>query len=159
MRTQLLSRIMAASAAIITLLLPASSVFSQNWGAESVCPDNGSAVFHRCALEAAASFDPPRTTGCRPKLAGYWRFPNGDIGGAAADIDDHRGPGADIANMAVYVAAEESEYITGQNLVVDGGVTASGPNMWGHDPQSPMLKKSGVTHGTTGRDNDLRDVE
>lgn len=69
------------------------------------------------------------------------------------------GTGEDIANMAVYLASDESEYITGQNLVVDGGVTASGPNMWGNDPASPMLRKSGVTHGSTGRDNDLRDVE
>ena len=69
------------------------------------------------------------------------------------------GTGDDIANMAVYLASDESEYITGQNLVVDGGVTAAGPNFWGQDAESPMLKKSGVTHGSTGRNADLRDVE
>jgi len=69
------------------------------------------------------------------------------------------GTGDDIANMAVYLASDESEYITGQNLVVDGGVTAAGPNFWGQDAESPMLKKSGVTHGSTGRSADLRDVE
>lgn len=96
MRTQLLSRRMAASAAIITLLLPASSVFSQNWVAESVCPDNVPAVFHQCALEAVASFDPPRTAGGQPKLAGYWRLPNGDIGGAYEDLEEH-GEGLDFS--------------------------------------------------------------
>jgi len=69
------------------------------------------------------------------------------------------GTGDDIANMAVYLASDESEYITGQNLVVDGGVTAAGPNFWGQDAESPMLKKSGVTHGSTGRSPNLRDIE
>ncbi|MBT3370829.1 MAG: glucose 1-dehydrogenase [Rhodospirillaceae bacterium] len=69
------------------------------------------------------------------------------------------GTGEDIAAMAVYLASDESEYVTGQNMVVDGGVTAAGPNLWGYGPDSPILRKSGVTHGSTGVDNDIRDVE
>ncbi|MEE1555239.1 MAG: SDR family oxidoreductase, partial [Alphaproteobacteria bacterium] len=69
------------------------------------------------------------------------------------------GTGEDIAAMAVYLASDESEYVTGQNMVVDGGVTAAGPNLWGYGPDSPILRKSGVTHGSTGVDSDIRDVE
>jgi NAD(P)-dependent dehydrogenase (short-subunit alcohol dehydrogenase family) len=69
------------------------------------------------------------------------------------------GTGEDIAAMALYLASDESEYVTGQNMVVDGGVAANGPNMWGNDPDSPMLRKSGVTHGSTGIANDIRNVE
>ena len=30
---------------------------------------------------------------------------------------------ADIANVAIFLSSEESEYITGQNILVDGGLT------------------------------------
>ncbi|MDE0942365.1 MAG: glucose 1-dehydrogenase [Alphaproteobacteria bacterium] len=69
------------------------------------------------------------------------------------------GTGEDIAAMAVFLASDESEYVSGQNMVVDGGVTANGPDMWGTGPDSPMLRKSGVTRGSTGLGNDIRNVE
>ena len=89
MRRQLVSRVTAVSAVMISPLLAPPSAFSQNWVTESVCPDNVPAVFHQCALEAAASFDPPRTADGRPNLAGYWRLPDGDIGGAYEDLEEH----------------------------------------------------------------------
>ncbi|MDA1097584.1 MAG: glucose 1-dehydrogenase [Proteobacteria bacterium] len=69
------------------------------------------------------------------------------------------GTGEDIAAMAVFLASDESEYVTGQNMVVDGGISASGPNLWGNGPDSPMLRKSGVTRGSTGLGNDIRELE
>ncbi len=39
---------------------------------ESVCPDDEHAVFHRCAVEAARTANPPRTGDGRPDFSGYW---------------------------------------------------------------------------------------
>jgi len=52
---------------------------------ESVCPDNTPTVFHRCALEAAEAFDPPRTPDGRPDMGGIWRLP----GNASEDLEEH----------------------------------------------------------------------
>jgi len=52
---------------------------------ESVCPDDTPAVFHRCALEAAEAFDPPRTPDGQPDMGGIWNLP----GNASEDLEEH----------------------------------------------------------------------
>lgn len=64
-----------------------------------------------------------------------------------------------IADAALFLASEESRFITGQVIVVDGGLLAQGPNMFGRDENSPMLKKSGVNTGSTGAAGTIRNVE
>jgi NAD(P)-dependent dehydrogenase (short-subunit alcohol dehydrogenase family) len=63
-----------------------------------------------------------------------------------------------IADTALFLASEDSRFITGQVIVVDGGLTAQGPDLFGHDPNSRMLKKAGVNTGTTGLPGTVREV-
>jgi len=63
-----------------------------------------------------------------------------------------------IADAALFLASEESRFITGQVLVVDGGLLAQGPNMFGRDANSPMLKKAGLNTGSTGAPGAIREV-
>lgn len=63
-----------------------------------------------------------------------------------------------IADAALFLASEDSRFITGQVLVVDGGLLAQGPNMFGRDASSPMLKKAGLNTGSTGAPGAIREV-
>ena len=68
------------------------------------------------------------------------------------------GEGSDIANAALFLASDESEFMTGQVMVLDGGALAAGPDFWGYGADSTFLRKAGVNYGSTGRDTDVRDV-
>ncbi|MDB2416299.1 SDR family oxidoreductase [Pseudomonadales bacterium] len=68
------------------------------------------------------------------------------------------GRGEHIASTALFLASEESGFITGESIVVDGGSTAEGP---GRSRKFPKMsarnsRYAGVTKGSTGAENDLR---
>jgi NAD(P)-dependent dehydrogenase (short-subunit alcohol dehydrogenase family) len=63
-----------------------------------------------------------------------------------------------IADTALFLASEESRFITGQVITVDGGLTAQGPNIFGSSPSSLFLRKAGLNTGSTGVSDTVRDV-
>ena len=71
------------------------------------------------------------------------------------------GRGEHIAGVALFLASDDSEFVTGESIVVDGGATAEGP---GRSRKFPKMaarnsRYSGVTKGSTGAANDLRKLE
>ena len=49
------------------------------------------------------------------------------------------GTAEDIANMALFLASDESEWVTGTAMVVDGGLTAGGSILGGQGSQGPTI--------------------
>ncbi len=66
------------------------------------------------------------------------------------------GLGEHIAGAALFLASEDARFVTGEALVVDGGLTAAGPNLIHRmrDPDQPSVFSmglSGVDKGSTGQ--------
>ena len=66
------------------------------------------------------------------------------------------GEGEHIAGAALFLASEDARFVTGEALVVDGGLTAAGPNLITRlrDPETPSVYTmglSGVDKGSTGQ--------
>jgi len=64
-----------------------------------------------------------------------------------------------IADAALFLASDESRFITGQVIVVDGGLTALGPDLFGHEPGSRLLRKAGLNTGSTGLPGAVREIQ
>ena len=62
------------------------------------------------------------------------------------------GKGEHIAGAALFLASDDAGFVTGEALVVDGGLTAIGPDMWRRFgiPQEATVNKSRVNRGSTG---------
>jgi len=73
---------------------------------------------------------------------------------------DH-GTGEHIAGAALYLASDDSGFVTGEHLVVDGGLTAAGPEQSRRFPKTSGRgsRYSGVTRGSTGEGPDLRKLD
>jgi NAD(P)-dependent dehydrogenase (short-subunit alcohol dehydrogenase family) len=70
---------------------------------------------------------------------------------------DH-GVGDDIAGAALFLASDDSRFVTGEALVVDGGLTAVGPDMWRRSgiAQEARAKKIRINRGSTGEGSTSR---
>lgn len=96
-------------------------------------------------------------------LTGLTQGKNQTIEEAGAHMDkmqpnpDH-GTGADIAGAAVFLASDDSRFVNGESIVVDGGLTALGPDLWNRFDQTYErdLKKNYLTRGTTGEESSQR---
>ena len=68
------------------------------------------------------------------------------------------GRGEHIAGAALFLASDDAEFVTGESIVVDGGLTAAGPELTRKFPRTSGRNShySGVTRGSTGAPPDLR---
>lgn len=55
------------------------------------------------------------------------------------------GKGADIAEMAAFLASDAAEFITGGEFLVDGGITVGPRHSWDESAASPVLEALGIT--------------
>lgn len=72
----------------------------------------------------------------------------------------HHGRGEDIAGAALFLASDDASFITGEALVVDGGLTAAGPEIWRRFGRAPEWEagRSGVNRGNTGEGTTRRET-
>lgn len=70
------------------------------------------------------------------------------------------GTGDDIAGAATFLASEDSRFVTGEALVVDGGLTALGPDLWNRfgTPREATMQKTRLNRGTTGEGHVTREL-
>lgn len=70
------------------------------------------------------------------------------------------GQGEDIADAALFLACDESSFISGESLKVDGGLMAVGARLWGRLAGSERAHEIvGVNRGTTGVRSEWRKLE
>jgi len=68
------------------------------------------------------------------------------------------GQGKHIAGTALFLASDDAEFVTGEHIVVDGGLTAAGPELSKKFPKTSAKNASisGVTKGSTGEPAEIR---
>jgi len=68
------------------------------------------------------------------------------------------GVGEHIAGAALFLATDDARFVTGESLVVDGGLTAAGPELSKRFKQNSGRGAGvvGITRGTTGEAPDVR---
>jgi hypothetical protein len=101
--TKIVGTIISLTVVVAASLLMPRPAIAQTWVTDSVCPDDTPAVFHGCAMEAAKTFDPPRTPDGRPDMGGIWHFPDDKLGGAYEDLEEHPSSDEDEGGPSIVV--------------------------------------------------------
>ena len=72
---------------------------------------------------------------------------------AASSTADER-----VAGAAMFLASDDSEFVTGEEIVVDGGLTAAGPELSRKFPKTSGRNShvAGVTKGSTGEPPEIK---
>ncbi len=71
------------------------------------------------------------------------------------------GSGEHIAGAALFLASDDARFVTGEALLVDGGLTAAGPELSKKFPRTSArdARISGVTKGSTGAAAEVRRLD
>lgn len=68
-----------------------------------------------------------------------------------------RGEASDIAGAALFLASEDSTFISGESITVDGALSAAGTRVFGRLKNTRNVHRSvGIAHGTTGQPATVR---
>jgi NAD(P)-dependent dehydrogenase (short-subunit alcohol dehydrogenase family) len=83
----------------------------------------------------------------RPEQTDVWR----------AEIQPwpERGEPEMIADVACWLASDESRFVTGETVTADGGLMAAAPRLLDHD-LAHLRRMTGIAYGNTGRAPDVR---
>ena len=88
-------------------------------------------------------------------------FHRGDPAAAERAILDRQpwpeaGQARDVAGVVVFLASPDAGFVTGETIVVDGGMLARGPAVFGSGSGSALLKAAGLDRGSTGEPSEVR---
>jgi len=70
-----------------------------------------------------------------------------------------KGDADDIANTALFLASEDSAFITGESIVVDGGYSVAGGLIGANFNNVSEQTRAGIAYGSTGKAVDIRRLE
>ena len=88
-------------------------------------------------------------------------FHRGKLDAAERMILDHQpwprpGVAGDLAGVVTFLASADAAFITGETIVVDGGLLARGPALFGDGEKNSLLRGPGINRGTTGGVSEVR---
>lgn len=88
-----------------------------------------------------------------------------DIAETAAKLDGKQpypehGTGDDIAGTALFLACDDSRFVNGESIIVDGALTAIGPDLWQRwgMPYEREMTRNYLNKGTTGETSTMRQL-